>query len=224
MKKSGKTGILLLCFLLALSGLTSCKSTLVPALLAAEEAKKVYELDLDAAYDEENGFHYPSVLWGMNMSEAQKALNYKIGKMNAYDQNDVIYYTAYLSNSLNGRKNDDSGVTAKNDVPYVISLVFDNQEPEIGELPQGELYDGYFLTLTQKFGEPDDVVEDERTIENITTHYLTCCWNRTAADGKETQLQWAKATTGNASEPAYITLGFVWVMPELTEAETGESE
>lgn len=201
---------------IAVISLTGCKSTLRASLEAQAAQEAYYEIDLDKVYSEADGYHYPGVIWGSPVKDCQEALNYSVDKVSAYGTNgESIFDLKRVHVTANGRKNDNATLAAtKDNITYMITAAFDNENPEEGEMPQSEFLDSYYKVLTEKFGEPTRVTDEDRQMESKKMHYVSYSWEASTADGKETAMQLGAAYDIGVAEPTYITFGFVWTNKE----------
>ena len=150
----------LICILLAAAfvfTLTGCKSTLRPALEEYARKSNIAELDLSEMLDEENGFHFGKIKWGMTLTEAGEATESNVSSMLGYGPNDIVVYESSLLIKILGRKNDSASVSTilKQSDVYMISFVFQYNEkyPNL-EMPEQKLFEEYLPKLTETFGEP----------------------------------------------------------------------
>ena len=215
----------LICILLAAAfvfTLTGCKSTLRPALEEYARKSNIAELDLSEMLDEENGFHFGKIKWGMTLTEAGEATESNVSSMLGYGPNDIVVYESSLLLKILGRKNDSASVSTilKQSDVYMISFVFQYNEkyPNL-EMPEQKLFEEYLPKLTETFGEPDDYREETQTQERVSS--LTKCyvWESETTDGKKTELQWSAAYISGADEPTLVTFGVVWYCDALLEAQ-----
>lgn len=207
-----KIGAVLAAAVLALCSLAGCKSTLRAALEVAAEQEAYHEIDLSKVYSENDGYHYPGILWGYEVKECQEALNYSIDKVSAYGTNgESIFDLQRVHVTVNGRKNDNATLAAtKDNITYMVTAAFDNENPEEGELSQRELFNSYYETLVEKFGEPTSTVDEDRKADAKTMHYISHAWKATTPEGKETEMQLGAAFEIGSEDPTYVTFGFVW--------------
>ncbi|GEM_PF-2957140 len=226
MKRTKQTIAVCALVLACAMALTGCKSTLAEAIALEKARSIVNELDLDAIFSEEEGFHYPGVAWNANVEAVQAATNSAITKLYGYGTNGSTIYTAeYLRSKLLGRKNDDATVSfTESDGCYMFAFVFSNDEVTSDVLSQSDLFEQYYAKLCEKFGEPDDKIETTPDEESDTvTDTTTYLWEYETPDGTVTQLQWGEAFLDYTEEPDYITLGLVWRVAN-TEGEENETE
>ena len=216
-----KLPVILLLFALCLA-LTGCKSTLRPALEEYARKTNVEELSLSSLLDEENGFHFGDIHWGMTLDQATKANGFIYSKILGYGPNNIYTYETDLRIKVLGRQSDSSSVTTilDNSECYMVSFVFQRDDKHLNtEMPEQKMFEEYLPKLKEAFGEPADYREDVKTQEKVSS--LTKCyvWEKTTSDGKKTELQWSAAYVSGAEEPSLVTLGVVWYHEGLEEAK-----
>jgi len=203
--------------LLAASLLTGCRSPLSRGL---ERSAKLYgtnELDLTTVFSEEDGFHYPEITWDMTIEQIQETTYASIAQlMGVSDEYGISYEMSGLTKALLGRKNDSSVVNTNPDgLCYLVSIVYELSDNEgIKSIGLQDLFDQYGEKIREVYGEPEDSVDEVRTVESTKVRYVTSYWEYTTASGITTQLQWSVAYVSGATAPSYLTLGFT-----ATEAE-----
>ncbi len=218
MRKKMISLFLALSFVLSVTG---CKSTLRPAIEEYKRKTNVPELELSTLLDEESGFHFGEIRWGMTLSEANKATDSGINKIIGYGPNNIYTYETDLKIKLLGRQSDSSSITTilENSECYMVSFVFqrDDKYPNT-EMTEQQLFDEYLPKLKEAFGEPVDYREEVKTQEKVSS--LTKCyvWERNGSDGKKTELQWSAAYVSGADVPSLVTIGVVWYHEALDEA------
>ena len=206
--------------------LTSCKSTLRPALEEYERINKVEELDLSLLFDEEQGFHYKGIKWGMTLEEAQKASDSTISSILGYGPHNIMIYESNLKLKLLDRQNDTSSLASvtEDDICYMVSLAFNQDSKRLtNPLTEAELFDQYLVKLKEAFGEPDDFQENTQVQERVSTVSRSYVWNYETPDGKQTQLQWSAAYVSGSEEPSIVTIGVVYHHPALDKPVEEES-
>ncbi len=198
--------------LMAVCSLSGCRSTLRAALDAQADQEAYKEIDLDQVYSEEDGYHYPGILWGYSVKESQPAVNYAIDDVSAYGSSaESLFDMEKVHLAINGRKNSTATLAATSDsITYLVSASFNKEDLAEGDMSQSELFASYYEILVNKFGEPTETVDEDKKIDSTTMHYTSYAWRAVLADGKETEMQFGAAYKVNDDEPEYITFGFVW--------------
>ncbi len=219
MKKKLAAVFLAAIMILSLAG---CKSTLRPALEEYNRKMNIGELDLSILFDEQNGFHYKDITWGMTLDEARKASDSSIGSILGYGPNDIIIYESDLAVQILGRRNDSAsiGTILEQSDCYMISFAFNQDSKKLPVISEQELFDQYLVTLKEKFGDPSDYKEDTRTSDRVSTLSKSYLWDYTTPDGKKTELQWSAAYVSGAEAPSIVTLGVVYFHEALEETES----
>ncbi|MBQ6550492.1 MAG: hypothetical protein IJL78_03700 [Lachnospiraceae bacterium] len=224
-----KLTTILLCVLLAGAFLltSACRSRLAEGLENYEKSLPK-EFDLEAAYSEAQGYHYPGTEWGDTVGSLQKSIGVTVSKIAGYGENNVIVYEAdSLRTQLLGRNSDGSNIGCVGDVIYMMSFVFESESAYTSVIGQEELRDQYVAKMTEAYGEPTEHKETQNEVSEVTYYYETWYWDAQTPDGKDTQIQFATASAVPGGEPSYLTLGVVWITDEVfnqSETESGEGE
>ena len=177
------------------------------------------ELELSSLFSEEEGYHFAPVEWGMDDAAFQKATENALTSVGGYGAHNISIYNADgLGVRLQGRVCD--GATAafdEDNICYMVTFIFRESQYSTSTVTLKELSASYYEKLCDTFGEPDEVLEDTSTSNNITMHYKEYYWNHTRPDGKITQLQWAKAYTVDEKDPTMLSLGVICLTDKLRE-------
>lgn len=209
---------------LALAG-TGCRSRLKEGIEQDKKRYVVDELDPEKCYSEEDGYHYPGVPWGTHVGGLQEAIGVSVSKVSGYGENNVIFYEAQqLRGKIMGRTSDGSSVGCVGDTIYLISLVFDSSSSEVAGISQSDLRSQYLEKLKAAFGEPDDYQQTQKVISEITNYYDIWYWDAETPDGKKTQFQLASSATLPGGEPAYISVGVVWLRDDVITQDGEDAE
>ena len=209
--------------LLAGAALSACTPSLERAEQARREAEKATELDLSVLYNEEDGYHFSGIRWGMDSETILKSYTaYTMDSVAAYAEDGGILYKADgIAAAISGRKNDSATITVNGagDI-CAVSLAYssDSKIRKEGDLSEQELFEFFYEKLKERFGEADESTETKRTVNDVPTTYSNHYWNYTTPDGKKTQLQWAAAYISGEKEPTYVALGTVWLDPPAKES------
>ena len=214
MKKILKAFLLAAALVLSLS---SCRSTLEPALELAEYRKNTKELDFGAVLDDQNGYHYPGLSWGISLDEVQKVTRDAVTKIVGVSEDGNVVYTAgYLNNLIEGRKNDDAQVgTTEKDELMSVMLVFTNENLKDGDIKQSVFYDAALKKLTAEFGQPDLTEKHTDSIQGgFKADVEDLIWEKTLPDGRLNRMVFSKAYVSYSGEPDYVSLAFETVTSE----------
>ena len=217
-----KASMILLSLLLILSmlGASACRSRLQEGIERDRKRYIVDEFSLEDAYSEEEGYHFPKVSWGSEISSIQETLGVMISKVNGYGTNNIISYDAeQLRVKLLGRTSDGATIVCVGDVMYMISVVFESNGDEVSVIGQSDLKEQYVAKMTEAYGEPSNHDTAEKEIQEQKMYYETWYWDATTPDGKNTQIQFGTSSAIPGGEPAYISLGVVWLMDEVMQDE-----
>lgn len=222
-----KTSLIFLSLLLVLSllGSSACRSRLQEGIERDRKRYIVNEFSLEDAYSKEEGYHFPNVPWGSQISDIQEKLGVMITKVNGYGTNNIISYDAeQLRVKLLGRTSDGASIVCVGDVMYMISVVFESNGDEVSVIGQNDLKEQYVAKMTEVYGEPSNHESTEKEIREQKMYYETWYWDAKTADGKDTQIQFGTSSAIPGGEPAYISLGVVWMMDEVMQADESVEE
>ena len=214
-----------LCLILSMLGASACKSRLKEGFERDQKRYAISEFPLEEAYSEAEGYHFPNVPWGTIIGEIQQKLGVTISKVNGYGENNVISYDAgQLRVKLLGRMSDGASIACVGDTIYMISVLFESNGDEINVISQKDLRDQYVAKMTEAYGEPSNHENTEKEIQEQTMYYETWYWDAETSDGKKTQIQFGTSSLLKGGDPAYMSLGVVWLMDELMNSESVEEE
>ena len=219
--------MILLSLLLTLSmlGASACRSRLQEGIERDKKRYIVNEFSLEDAYSKEDGYHFPNVPWGTQISEIQERLGVTISKVNGYGLNNIVSYDAeQLRVKLLGRTSDGATIVCVGDIMYMISVVFESNGDEVSVLGQADLKEQYVEKMIEVYGEPSNHDTAEREVQEQKMYYETWYWDATTPDGKDTQIQFGTSSAIPGGEPAYISLGVVWLMDEVMQEDESVEE
>lgn len=202
---------------------TGCKSHLRPTLENEWAKANVQEFDFNTCFDEENGYHYPGMTWGMGLGDVMTATYNGLGKVVGYTEEVTVYEADGVKIMVDGRKNSEATAAFHGEDCYMISVLYDDKDLSGLGITQSEYYDKFYEKIAAVYGEPADEEESEVNSNNTVTKYTTCHWYYTTPDGKDTEMQLAKARISYQEEPSYISFGFVWQKEEIREAEEADN-
>ena len=222
-----KASMIFLSFVLILSMLSTaaCRSRLQEGIERDRKRYIVNEFSLEDAYSEEEGYHFPGLTWGDPISAVQEKLGVMITKVNGYGTNNIISYDAeQLRIKLLGRTSDGATIVCVGDVMYMISAVFESNGDEVSVIGQSDLKEQYVAKMTEVYGEPSNHENMEKEIQEQKMYYETWYWDAKTSDGKDTQIQFGTSSAIPGGEPAYISLGVVWLMDEVMQEDESVEE
>ena len=225
-----KTTMILMSLVLACSMIfmSACRSRLSEGIEQDRKWRVVKEFDLKEAKSEEQGFHYPGTQWGDTVGGLQQSIGVTVSKVAGYGENNIVFYQAdTLRTMILGRTSDGATIGCAGDKVYMISFVFEDDSEYASVISQPDLRDQYVAKMTEEYGEPTNYEKTEKVISEVKNYYESWFWDAETPDGKSTQIQFATASTFPGGDPAYMSLGVVWLMDdvvELLDDESGEEE
>ncbi|MBQ9910158.1 MAG: hypothetical protein IJM50_01535 [Lachnospiraceae bacterium] len=191
------------------AGLSSCQSTLGPAIEREEGRKNIREIPYEDLSDEESGFRYPGLPWGITLDEVQERTYQAVTKVSGVDPNgNIVYEAQYLKAMVGGRVNDDAQIATDDEEKLLsVMLVFSSQNAK-NTLKQSEVFDLLKEKLSSLYGEPELKKHTDEIMSGLTAEIEDYTWKKAYKENDESRLVLSKGFISYTSEPDYVSLTF----------------